>query len=241
MAKKVARGYEMREVAYSEGKWNTLRALRHKAITVMESLGSRGIDSIVHGSLARGDVSARSDIDILIPQPILSLNLESALSGAGYSVAKREVTQATPLHVVKGIIHISEELKVTFPLMPLRGRERDFYRFGGETDLEGLKAGRRVPGVDKRLMLIIPTAAGHVEFSVLDNVVEAARIIGVKVETIMERVRVLKRRDEVGRTGIYWKEELSESESFEGALKERSSKDPSLRRLLQRRGCGLKY
>lgn len=241
MAKKVARGYEMREVAYSEERWKTLMGLRRTAIMVMEELGSRGIDSIVHGSLARGDVSARSDIDVLVPQPILSLSLEGALSTAGYSVAKREVTQATPLHVVKGIIHISGELKVTFPLMPFRGRERDFYKFGGEVDLQGLKTGRRVPGVDKRLMLIMPTAAGHVEFSVLDNVVEVARIIGVKVETIMERVRVLKRRDEVGRTGIYWKEELSEGESFEGALRDRLSKDPSLRRLLRERGCGLKY
>ena len=64
---------------------------------------------------------------------------------------------------MKAHIEIAEKITVTFPLMEMRRVEREFYRFGGEANLSQLKAGIRVPGVDKRLMLIEPTEKGHEE------------------------------------------------------------------------------
>jgi predicted nucleotidyltransferase len=136
---------------------------------------------------------------------------------------------------VKATIYIDQTLKVTFPLIPMRGKEREFYKFGGEAGISEIEAGLRVPGIDKRLMLIVPTDYGHTERSILSYEAEAAKIVGVSLEVVLERVRVLTRRDQIGRTGIFFKRILQENETFEGALSERLSKDPSLRRLLQQR------
>jgi predicted nucleotidyltransferase len=90
-------------------------------------------------------------------------------------------------------------------------------------------------------MVIVPTDYGHYEFSALDNLVRTSKALGVRLETVQERARVLTRRDRIGRTGIYYKEELREDETFEGKLRERASGDPSLRRLIQQRGMEFKY
>lgn len=234
MAKKISPVYEEKDVIYDEKRWKLLRQLRERAIEVMRILAKSSIESIVHGSIARGDVSERSDIDIFIPYVIPSYVIERALSD--FKFYKREITQATPNHVIKAIIYLDERTKVTFPLIPLRDREREFYKFGGEIGLKELEAGKRVPGVDKRLMVILPTNYGHHEFSALYNVIEASKIVGVSIELIMERIRVLTRRDEIGRTGVYFKAHLSENENFEVKLKERIENDPNLRRLLYKRG-----
>jgi hypothetical protein len=241
MAKKISRAHEQRQVVYSKDRWDLLRSMQDSAVSIMDALGARGIDSIVHGSLARGDVSPSSDIDVFIPEVTPSYIIEWSLQEGGHGICRRELTQATPAVNVKGIISLDEKTKVTFPLLALRAREREFYRFGGEASLEGLKGHRRVPGVDKRLMLIVPKDYGHCEFSILGRGAEAARIIGVGMEILNERTRVLSRRDEVGRTGIYLKEELREGETFEERLKETASRDPSLRRLMQQRGMEFKY
>lgn len=237
----MAPAYEMREVRYTARRWGWLWELREMGMRVMDALAPRGLDMIMHGSTARGDVGPSSDIDLLIPEVTPSMAVEGALAASGISFAKREIAQATPAHAVKAIIHIDEKVKLTFPLVPLRGRERDFYRFGGEVGLAGMRGRARVPGVDKRLMLIVPTDFGHREASAVGNAHEVARTVGVGVETVEERVRVLTRRDSVGRTGVYFKSEVAEDETFEGRLAERASEDPSLRRLLLRRGIGLKY
>jgi predicted nucleotidyltransferase len=240
VTKKVAPASEGREVAYPKARWETLKRLRGVALTYLRALERGGYGAIVHGSVARGDVTGKSDVDVFIPEVYPSYAIEDAV-GKVERVSKRELTQATPAHTLKGILHIAEEVKVTFPLLPLRSRERDFYRFGGELGLGGLEAGRRVPGVDKRLMVVVPTAYGHYEFSAIVSAAEASKALGVGLETMEERIRVLTRRDRVGRTGIYYKEELMDDETFEGKLRERASADPSLRRLLQQRGMEFKY
>jgi predicted nucleotidyltransferase len=240
VVRKVASVGEGREVVYAPGRWETLKRLRGVATAFLKALDGGGFGAIVHGSVARGDVTGRSDVDIFIPEVYPSYTIEEAV-GKVDRVSRREMTQATPAHTIKAILHIAEGVKVTFPLLPLRGRERDFYRFGGELGLEGLEAGRRVPGVDKRLMVVVPTAYGHYEFSALASAPEASRALGVRLETMEERIRVLTRRDRIGRTGIYYKEELGDDETFEGRLGERASADPSLRRLLQQRGMEFKY
>lgn len=241
MAKKVSPIYEERDVVYDEKRWRLLRELRSKAMEVMRALARNSIESIVHGSIARGDVNEKSDIDVFIPHVIPSYMVENALMESGFKFYKREMTQATPSHVVKAIIHLDERTRVTFPLIPLREREREFYKFGGEVGLKELEEGKRVPGVDKRLMLIVPTNYGHHEASILCNAIEAAKIVGVSLELIMERIRVLTRRDEMGRTGIYFKVDLNDNESFEAKLKERIERDPNLRRLLIKRGVAFVY
>jgi predicted nucleotidyltransferase len=241
MAKKVSRVYELREVVYAKERWSLLNELRGLALQLMGVLKTKGVDVIVHGSLARGDVGPKSDVDVFVPEVLPSYIIEEAVLSGGFRISKRELTQATPAHTVKAIVHIEERTKVTFPLLPLRRREREFYRFGGEAGVNELVGGRRVPGVDKRLMMIVPMEYGHYEFSVIQNSEEAARLIGINAEIVNERIRVLTRRDEIGRTGIYYKEELGEGDSFEGKFRERISKDPSLKRLIQQRGMEFKY
>lgn len=240
MAKKVSPLGKGGSVVYSRARWETLGRLRGVAVLYLRALREEGFEAIVHGSVARGDVTARSDVDIFVPEVCPSYALEAAVTKV-QAISKRELTQATPAHTLKAILHIEEGVKVTFPLLPLREKERDFYRFGGELGLEGLESGLRVPGVDKRLMVIVPTDYGHEEFSALDNMVRASKILGVRLETVQERVRVLTRRDRVGRTGIYYKAELRDDETFEGRLRERAASDPSLRRLIQQRGMEFKY
>jgi hypothetical protein len=241
MAKKVSRVYEQREVVYREDRWKILKGLREVATSIMVTLESKGVESIVHGSLARGDVNSKSDIDIFAPETNPSYLIETAITSGGFEISRRELEQATPANVIKALIYINEKVKISFPLLPLRGKERDFYRFGGEIGLKKLREGARVPGVDKRLMMIIPTEYGHHEYSIIDNSEEAARVIGVSQELVKERIRVLTRRDDIGRTGVYYEEELQDDESFESKLRDRISRDPSLKRLFQRRGLGFKY
>ncbi|MBC7120556.1 MAG: hypothetical protein H5T33_03095 [Candidatus Methanosuratus sp.] len=236
MAKKVAPPYESREVVYDKSHWELLGRLRAKALGVINALNKHCIEGRAYGSIARGDVNAKSDVDIIVPETIDSFIIEGVLVKSGFSLESREVSQATPVHTVKATIYIDQTLKVTFPLLPMRGKEREFYKFGGEVGASELAAGTRVAGIDKRLMLIEPTERGHAERSVLTYEVEAAKIVGVSLEVVLERVRVLARRDQKGRTGIFFKKVLREGETFEGVLMERFSKDPSLRRLLQQRG-----
>lgn len=241
MAKKVSPVYEIREVVYTQERWQLLKRLRGVAIKILNALKDKGIEGIAHGSLARGDVTEKSDVDVFVPEVLPSYMLEGALHDAGLQILRKELTQATPNHVVKAIIYLDENIKVTFPLLPLRQREREFYKFGGEVGLSDLLMERRVPGVDKRLMLIFPTSYGHYEYSIIYNTVEVSRLVGVGLELINERIRVLTRRDKIGRTGIYFKTELRDDENFEEKLKERAAKDPSLRRLLSQRGMRFIY
>jgi hypothetical protein len=112
--------------------------------------------------------------------------------------------------------------------------EREFYRFGGEVNLSQLKADLRVSGVDKRLMLIEPDAKGHVESSILGKEEFVAKTLGISAETVLDRVHALTKRDEVGRTGVFLKRELSADETFELALKRLSDYNPAVRRRMKK-------
>ncbi|MHA1628204.1 MAG: nucleotidyltransferase domain-containing protein, partial [Candidatus Baldrarchaeia archaeon] len=87
-----------------------------------------------------------------------------------------------------------------------------------------------VPGVDKRLILIEPTVKGHIESSIIGRESEVAKILGVSVDIIKERINVLLRRDKIGRTGVYLKRELSPHETFGEVLKKIADRDPIVRR-----------
>ncbi|MEM1900785.1 MAG: nucleotidyltransferase domain-containing protein [Candidatus Nezhaarchaeales archaeon] len=224
------------EVIYSDEHWKLLSELRSKALGIMEKLEGLGLRTLVHGSIARGDVSPTSDIDVVIPYVVPSYRVEVVLDELRIKPFKRLLTQATPAHAVKAHIYLDERTVITFPLTSLTRHEREFYKFGGELGFDELKEGKRVCGIDKRLKLIEPTPRGHYEEPIIGKELYAANKVGVSLDVVQERIKVLMRRDEVGRTGVYLKYEVNPHESFEEALMTLASKDPALRRVLISRG-----
>lgn len=234
MAVKPTRRGDYREVVYGSERWVLLKSLREKATVLMEALEAFNLQAVVHGSIARGDVKATSDVDVFIPEVQNSFLVETALEKAHVQVNARLVVQATPTYAMKAHIEIDEQSSISFPLMQMRKVEREFYQFGGEVNLAQLKMDLRVAGVDKRLMLIEPNEAGHVESSILGKEEFVAKTLGISVETVSDRVRALSRRDEVGRTGVFLKKELSADETFELALKHLSDLNPAVRRRMKK-------
>jgi len=233
MAKKPAKRAERIEVVYGEKRWKLLNELRGKAVETMRVLESAHLFSLVHGSIARGDVSKSSDIDVFIPDPPSSFLIETALENAGLSLNKRLVVQATPSYAVKGYIELEPRRVVSFPLMKLRSTEREFYRFGGVATLQTLQGNVRVAGVDKRLMLIEPTSKGHVESTIVGREETIAHLLHISVDTVLDRVHALLRRDKVGRTGVFIERELTSDETFEMILKQLADQNPAVRRRLK--------
>jgi predicted nucleotidyltransferase len=224
--------HDIRTVTYEQKQWDLLGRLRSNAIKILHKIESSvAVQPLVHGSLARGDVSESSDIDIIIRHPVSSYRLELAL---GRSL-ERELVQATPSMILKGHLYLEGSIVVSFPMFRLRPREEEFYHWGGALDSKGLEEGKRVPGVDKRLVLIEPSHTGHTEYGVIGHEHEVAKKLNVSVDIAKERVRVLTRRDSVGRTGVYLSRTLAESESFEEVAKHLQDSDPALRRTIGRR------
>ncbi|MHA2083738.1 MAG: nucleotidyltransferase domain-containing protein [Candidatus Thorarchaeota archaeon] len=231
MAKKPEILHESREIVYDDAHWACLNDLRSKAISIIKDLNSANLNSFVYGSIARGDIGKSSDIDVIIPSVVPSYKIELAV-GAG---VLRELVQATPSSVLKGHIHLDNTTVVSFPLFKMMSREHDFYSWGGLANLEHLQKENRVPGVDKRLILIEPTVAGHIESGVIGYEHDVARKLDVNISVAQERVRVLTRRDNVGRTGVYLTRTLHEDENFEVVAKSLKDDDPALRRTIGRR------
>jgi predicted nucleotidyltransferase len=230
MAKKPMKRAERIEVVYDKRRWKLLKQMRKKAVQIMETLDSCNLRSIVHGSIARGDVSETSDIDVFLPSPPSSFVIETSLERSGFRVCQRTIVQATPFYALKGYIGLDSQASLSFPLVKLRPVEKDFYRFGGEATISTLKENRRVLGVDKRLMLIEPTKQGHIESAVVGREEEAANLLGVSLNTVLDRVHALLRRDEIGRTGVFIERELAPDETFEQAMKKLADQNPAVRR-----------
>ena len=230
---KPTRRHDYREIAYDRVRWALLEELRGKATRILNALESFRLHAMLHGSLARGDVTKNSDVDVFIAEPQSSFLVETALERAHVQVNARLLIQATPNYAMKAYIEIDTGTSVSFPLMRMRRVEREFYRFGGEISLKQLKADIRVPGVDKRLMLIEPTNVGHVESSIIDREETVAKRLGVSAETVLDRVHALLKRDEVGRTGVFVKRELAPDETFERVVKKLADENPAVRRRMK--------
>jgi hypothetical protein len=219
-------------IEYSEYQWNLLKRKRKRAFEVMRTLSTYGIETLVYGSVARGDVNEKSDIDVFVPHIIPSYKLEIALDS--FPVLAKRIIQATPNYAIKGEFLLENDTTVSFPLVKMRDREIDFYKFGGCLSFSDLLDGKRVAGVDKRLILIVPTEKGHREIPLTDlHPSSVAKILGISIEIVQERIRVLTRRREVGRTGVFISEEIPLNESFESALKCIASRNPAVRRRLE--------
>jgi len=224
-------GTAYRKVVYDERRWRILREKRGVAERILSVLHQVGItDAFVYGSVARGDVDEDSDVDAFIPHTVnpelLQARIEEALGGW----ARRVVVQATPTYAVKGYIYLDELTSISFPLVEMLPSEHEFYNVAGKIDLDGIRRGIRVPGMNKSLMAIIPVEDGHLEYPVELDVEKAAKLIGVNPRALRERVRVLRRRRDHGRTGLYRELELSGEETFSGVLKRLIETNPHLRR-----------
>ncbi len=230
MRRKPAQMGPRKAIVYSQDRWEILAELRAIAGRIMLELDKHGIASIVHGSIARGDVTKSSDVDIFIPYVVKSYQVEFALSD--YEVLERKLVQATPLSLIKAHLILQDNVMVTFPVIKPQRRELEFYKFGGAISLTELKQNKRVAGVDKRLMLIEPSEEGHIEIPLSElSTGRVAKILGVGQDIVEERLRVLQRRAEVGRTGVYLERVLASKENFETVLNE-IAKDPAIRRRL---------
>ena len=233
MAAKPEKRIDTVKVAYDKARWQLLAEFRKKATPIMQALEKRHLNPIIHGSVARGDINQDSDVDIFIPDTPSSFQVETALEAAGIRFQTRTVVQATPNYSMKAYIEIDEATTVSFPLMHMRKVEREFYSFSGEATSVQLNENLRVAGVDKRLMLIKPTSNGHMESSILGREEQAAKMLGISVETILDRVHALLKRDAVGRTGTFVKRELAPNETFELVLKRLAMENPAVRRRLK--------
>jgi uncharacterized protein len=182
-------------------------------------------------------VDEKSDIDILIPTSVSTQLVEAQLATSGTSIYSREITQATPKHSPKAHIYLDLErtASITIPLSEFRRLELEFYKFGGTASMEDLARGIRRPGCTKRLSLIQPTDEGHLESPIIGRESEVARLLGVSSDIVRERIRVLTRRDTIGRTGVFLKVVVPAGASFEEALKNEAESNPALRRTLRER------
>jgi len=232
MAKKPLIRFEIKEVIYDARRWDLIKKFREKTTRIMETLERCHIEAIVHGSIARGDVNEKSDIDVFLPHQVSSFIVETALENASIPMNRRLIVQATPNYAMKAYIEVDENTGVSFPLMKMRKVEMEFYKFGGEVTLQDLKDDLRVYGVDKRLMLIEPTEEGHSEGTVVGREEQVAKLLGVSVEAVLDRVHALLRRDQIGRTGVFIERELASSETFEMMLKRLADQNPAVRRRL---------
>ena len=105
---------EVREVVYDERRWHLFKKLRGDAAKLMEALARGGFTPLLHGSLARGDVDEKSDVEVFIPVAEPSYKVELAL--AGFKPIKREIAMATPWQLPKAHIYVEENRLVSFPL-----------------------------------------------------------------------------------------------------------------------------
>jgi predicted nucleotidyltransferase len=220
------------EITYDNEHWRLLKRLRMRAIKITKTLEDSQNDPIIYGSIVRGDVSIKSDIDIFIPNPSSSFLMEIALEQSFFHLERRYIVQATPNHAAKAYIDLKDHVCISFPLVKLHAIEIEFYSFGGKATSSMIMKGFRIPGVDKRLMLINPTLRGHFESTVLGQENNAAKVIGISPETIKSRVRVLLQREKIGRTGVFIERELFPDENFEEVLKELADQNPAVRRRL---------
>ncbi|MCS7126447.1 MAG: nucleotidyltransferase domain-containing protein [Aigarchaeota archaeon] len=223
------------KVVYDEERWTLLRNLRDKALKLMDMLRWKGLEAIVYGSIARGDVRPKSDVDVFIQYPISSAILQVYLEESRFKIYRKVLVQATPSYVPKAYIYLDEEelTSISFPLAKMKKEELEFYKLAGQLDYTKLKEGIRVPGINKDLLLIIPVEDGHIESPVTMNIEASAKILGVDPRILRNRIKVLERRREHGRTGVYREIEVSREENFEDILSYLEARDPALRRRLR--------
>ncbi|MHA1292171.1 MAG: nucleotidyltransferase domain-containing protein [Promethearchaeota archaeon] len=219
-------------IRYSDKDWNLLKEKRELAIKLLEIFVKEGFNPYIFGSVARGNVHQNSDIDIIFTHQIPTFQIEYILNKCGYYNYFREIIMATPKDSLKLYIYLSELESITIPLSKFDKKHEDFYNFGGKIDINQLKSGIRVPGIDKRLVLIKPNPQGHEEISIINNESIVAKVVGVSLNIINERKKVLLRRNKYGKTGVFLKRKLDINESTEEVLKKLANQKTIIRKKL---------
>ncbi|MBD3195380.1 MAG: DNA polymerase subunit beta [Candidatus Lokiarchaeota archaeon] len=222
-------------VKYSTSQWSLLEDKRKSTMELLEIFEKKQLFPYVYGSIARGNVHPNSDIDLIFLYRIPAYKIEFILNQNGYHHYRREIIMATPNDSIKLYLYLSELKTITIPLTRLDNLSQQFYDFGGKIDIKQLRKNIRVPGIDKRLVLIKPIKEGHKEYSIINRNSIAAKEVGVSIEMIKQRERVLLRREKFGRTGVFLKRELSYSDTPEGLLKKISNHNSIVRKKLYKK------
>ena len=223
----------VREVVYSADHWELLALKRSKAASVMEALLRCGIlNAVVHGSVARGDVRRGSDVDVALTRPYPHGLVRACLEEHGFRIYSVRIVQATPRHTPKVYTYLDpeEEVTVSNPLSDLQGVEIEYFRFSGMVDLQGLRRGVRVLGVNKALRLIEPVEWGHREYEVRSFEWIVARRLGISIETVLDRVEAISRRSVEGRGGLYLDVEVPHVDEVEGFIERLCREDVAFRK-----------
>jgi len=215
-------------IIYTEEIWELLKSKRARAGELLQMFGQ--FNPFVYGSIARGDINEKSDIDIIFLNQIPIFQVELILSKNGLEHYNREIIMATPQDSLKLYIYLNEYETLTIPLTKLDKKILEFYSFGGKINLAQLKENLRVPGIDKRLVFIKPTSDGHEESSIINQEHVVAKQLGISLDTVMERKKVLLRREKHGRTGVFLKKELTREDSVSLVLKNLADKKRIIRK-----------
>ena len=216
-----------RVVYYTEDRWRIFKEKRIEAYRLLKIL--KNYQPIIYGSIARGDVNKDSDIDIVLLNTTSYSIVRYVLESEGYKIFNLELVQATPKTTPRLCIYldIEEKICISVPLSKLQKNEEEFYKYSGMLTYDDIVKNMyiRVPGVDKRLMLIIPTDFGHIEESIIGREYEVSKILNVDPSIIFEREKMLIKRSEKGRTGLYIRISINPEDSVEEVV----------RRILERR------
>lgn len=223
----------IRRIQYSKEHWDILQQKRRKTTKILEVLKQENIKGYVYGSVARGDCGEKSDIDIIVFSPPSPFILEHILSSK-FNIYKKEISQATPQLAIKGHFYLDQKTTISFPITKLSKLERDFYTYAGKLALPEVRPPKkRVPGIDKRLVLIKPIKEGSKEISIIGKEKMAAKTAGVPIRLVLERKRLLIKRDKKGRNGPFLRERLNREESFDTVLRRIAAKNPYVREELR--------
>ncbi|NVM18215.1 MAG: nucleotidyltransferase domain-containing protein [Candidatus Lokiarchaeota archaeon] len=222
-------------VIYSENHLKLLREKRERSKILLDMFAKEGMKPFIYGSIARGDVHTDSDIDLVIVQSIAPYQIEVLLDKNGFNNYFREIIMATPADAIKLYIYLNELESITIPLSKFEKRSKEFYDFGGKINLDQLENNIRVPGIDKRLVLIQPITDGHEESSIIGNEHLAAKKLNVSIDLINERKKVLLKRERFGKTGVFLKRPIEMNESTEDVLKKLANKKSIVRKKLTQR------
>ena len=198
-------------VIYSSQRFEILKRLRKKAYEILAALNDFSVEAWVIGSVARGDVTEKSDIDVFVDFYVPSFKVKLALLTRNIlkgRYARYYIVQSTPLSAPKILMKINERISISIPMTELSKNEQEFQIYAGRISLRDIENKVRVPGVNKSLLFIQPVEEGHIEWSIIGREHEVARILGISPATVRERVQMRTKRMKIGKSGLYIKEEV---------------------------------
>jgi len=117
-------------VKYSPEHWELLDNLRKHALKVTSVFAHHGIDSLTYGSVARGDITPKSDIDIILLTQIPSYRVELFLDETNLTLYHKKLIQATPNDIIKAHFELEGDICITSLLTDFTSSPFEFYRFG---------------------------------------------------------------------------------------------------------------